>query len=101
LDKFRSRQSSAVAAVFAVACAIFHKNVVSARSHEAEAFIALNTGLAHPGTRSKVTPLAVHLLANLSAHRSFDSGQMFFGIRLSAVRDREGAVVEGICTFRI
>lgn len=81
-------QAGGVAAILAVAGAVLHEDVVAAGAHQAEAFVALNARLAHVGAAPEVTPLPVHLLADLAAHRGSDTLQMLQFAGLLAIRNR-------------
>lgn len=94
-------QPRPVAAVFAVAGAILHEDVVAARAHQAEAFVALNTGFAHVGTAAEVAPFPVHLLPNLAAHGRTHALQMFQLGCLLAVCNGQCAIVEGVTALGI
>jgi len=90
-----------VAAILAVARAELHEDVVAAGTHQAEAFVALDSGLAHVGAAPEVAPLPVHLLPDLAAHRGSHALQVLQLRRLLAVRNGQGAIVEGIPAFGI
>lgn len=94
-------QPRPVAAVFAVTGAILHKDVVAASAHQAETFIALNTGFAHVGTAAEVAPFPVHLLPDLAAHGRTHALQMFQLRCLLAVVNGQCAIVEGVTTLGI
>jgi len=82
-----------VAAILAVARAELHEDVVAAGAHQAEAFVALDSGLAHVGAAPEVAPLPVHLLPDLAAHRGSHALQVLQLRRLLAVRNGQGAIV--------
>lgn len=92
---------SPVASIFAVACTIFHKDIVSACPHKTKALISLNAGLPHPCTRSKVSPFAMHFLSDFPAHCSSNTWQVFFRFDLPTICDWERAVVKGISALWI
>lgn len=94
-------QARPVAAVFTVAGAILHKDVVAARAHQAEAFVALNTGFAHVGTAAEVTPFPMHLLPDLAAHGRTHALQMLQLWCLLTVRNSQCAIVEGVTALGI
>lgn len=90
-----------IAAILAVAGAILHEDVVAASAHQAVALVAFDSGLSHVGAAPEITPLPVHLLPDLPAHRRSNSFEVLqFGCLL-AICYSQGAVVEGVSAFRV
>lgn len=56
----RRRQAGRIAPVLAVARAVLHEDVVGPRSHQAEALVPLDPGLAKEGTTAEIAPFAVN-----------------------------------------
>lgn len=56
----RRRQAGRIAPVLAVARAVLHEDVVGPRSHQAEALVSLDSGLAEEGTTAEIAPFAVN-----------------------------------------
>lgn len=94
-------QPRPVAAVFAVAGAILHKDVVAARAHQTETFVTLNARLAHVCAAAEVAPFAVHFLPDLAAHGRPHTLQMLQLGGLLAIRDGQCTVVERITALGI
>lgn len=90
-----------VAAILAVAGAILHEDVVAASAHQTEALVAFDSRLPHVGAAPEISPLPVHLLPDLSAHRRSNSLQVLQFRCLLAICYSQGAVVEGISAFRV
>lgn len=56
----RRRQAGRIAPVLAVARAVLHEDVVGPRSHQTEALVPLDPGLAEEGTTAEVAPFAMN-----------------------------------------
>lgn len=118
-DSVRRDKGAGIAAVFAVALAVLQKDVIRPRPHQAESLVSDDARLSHVRAAAEVAPLPIHckeqwlaadwqrlftnltLLSDFAAHRRQDARQVLQRGLLFAVGDRQCAVVERICAFRI
>lgn len=94
-------QPRPVAAVFAVAGAVLHEDVVAARAHQTETFVTLNARFAHVCAAAEVSPFPVHLLPDLATHGGTHTIQMLQLGCLLAIRNGQCTIVEGITALGI